>query len=119
MRFLVTDLGTEDLILGYPWLAVFEPKFQWRDASIDVECLPIIIQSLNWKKIHQQIQDPIDPIPESQISRIETAPLSDAEKDRIIQDLSHECGIKTSIASQLAQEAQQYTKKVEIPEEYK
>ena len=30
MRFLVTDLGTEDLILGYPWLAVFEPKFQWR-----------------------------------------------------------------------------------------
>ena len=46
MRFLITDLGTEDLILGYPWLAVFEPKFQWRDASIDVEYLPIIIQSL-------------------------------------------------------------------------
>ena len=66
MRFLVTDLGTKDLILGYPWLAVFEPKFQWRDASIDVEYLPIIIQSLNWKKIRQQIQDLIDPIPESQ-----------------------------------------------------
>ena len=68
MRFLVTDLGTEDLILGYPWLAVFEPKFQWRDASIDVEYLPIIIQSLNWKKIRSQILDPIDPTPESQIS---------------------------------------------------
>ena len=119
MRFLVTDLGTEDLILGYPWLAVFEPKFQWRDASIDVEYLPIIIQSLNWKKIRLQIQDPIDPIPESQISRIETTPLSDTEKDQIVQDLSHECEIKTSIASQLAQEAQQYTKKVEIPDEYK
>ena len=119
MRFLVTDLGTEDLILGYPWLAVFEPKFQWRDASINVEYLPIIIQSLNWKKIRLQIQDPIDPIPESHISRIETTPLSDAEKDQIVQDLSHKCEIKTSIASQLAQEAQQYTKKVEIPEEYK
>ena len=119
MRFLVTDLGTEDLILGYPWLAVFEPKFQWRDASIDVEYLPIIIQSLNWKKIRQQIQDPIDPFPESHISRIKTTPLSDAEKDQIVQDLSHECEIKTSIASQLVQEAQQYTKKVEIPKEYK
>ena len=119
MRFLVTDLGTKDLILGYPWLAVFEPKFQWRDASIDVEYLPIIIQSLTWKKIQLQIQDPIDPIPESQISRIETTPLSDTEKDQIVQDLSHECEIKTSITSQLAQEAQQYTKKVEIPDEYK
>ena len=83
MRFLVTDLGTEDLILGYPWLAVFEPKFQWRDASIDVEYLPIIIQSLNWERIHQQIQDPMDSIIESQISRIETTPLSDDEKDQI------------------------------------
>ena len=119
MRFLITDLGTEDLILGYPWLAVFEPKFQWRDASIDIEYLPIIIQSLNWEKICQQIQNPINPISESQISRIKTTPLSDNEKDQIMQDLSDECGIKTSIASQLAQEVQQYMKKVEIPEEYK
>jgi hypothetical protein len=29
MRFLVTDLGDEDLILGYPWLAMFEPQFNW------------------------------------------------------------------------------------------
>ena len=82
MRFLITDLGTEDLILGYPWLAVFEPKFQWRDASIDVEYLLIIIQSLNWEKICQQIQNPINPISESQISRIETTPLV-----KVLQDL--------------------------------
>ena len=119
MRFLITDLGTEDLILGYPWLAVFEPKFQWRDTSIDVEYLPIIVQSLNWEKICQQIQNPINPISESQILRIKTTPLSDDEKDQIMQDLLDECGIKTSIASQLAQEVQQYMKKVEIPEEYK
>ena len=55
MRFLITDLRTEDLILGYPWLATFEPKFKWRDSSIDVEYLPIIIQSLNWEKICQQL----------------------------------------------------------------
>ena len=79
MRFLITDLGTEDLILGYPWLATFEPKFQWRDTSIDTEYLPIIIQSLNWKKIHSQIQDLTDPVPESQISKIKMTPLSDLE----------------------------------------
>ena len=47
MRFLVTDLGHKDLILGYPWLATFEPKFSWADGTIDVENLPVIIRSLN------------------------------------------------------------------------
>ena len=49
MKFLVTDLGGEDLILGYPWLSTFEPKFRWRDASIDT-FLPIIIRSIDWRK---------------------------------------------------------------------
>jgi hypothetical protein len=43
MRFLVTDLGLEDLILGYPWLAYFEPKFSWREGVIDTTHLPVII----------------------------------------------------------------------------
>ena len=34
-------------------------------------------------------------------------------------ELSHKSETMASIASQLAQEVQQYTKKVEIPEEYK
>jgi hypothetical protein len=29
MCFLVTDIGSEDILLGYPWLASFEPKFNW------------------------------------------------------------------------------------------
>ena len=43
MRFLITDLGNEDLILGYPWLANFEPKFSWSEGVIDTSYLPIII----------------------------------------------------------------------------
>jgi hypothetical protein len=35
MRFLITDLGNEDLILGYPWLVTFEPQFNWRNSIID------------------------------------------------------------------------------------
>jgi hypothetical protein len=27
MRFLVSDIGREDAILGYPWLATFKPHF--------------------------------------------------------------------------------------------
>ena len=49
MRFLITDLGHEDLILGYPWLATFEPKFSWADGTIDVENLPMIVKLLNWE----------------------------------------------------------------------
>jgi hypothetical protein len=50
MRFLVTDLGNEDLILGYPWLATFEPQFNWRSSVIDTAHLPIIVRSLDWRK---------------------------------------------------------------------
>jgi predicted aspartyl protease len=46
MRFLVTDIGHE-VLLGYPWLATFEPKFNWRSAVIDERVLPIIISSIN------------------------------------------------------------------------
>ena len=47
MHFLVTDLGGEDNILGYPWLAVFEPPITWGTATIDVTSLPIVLQTIN------------------------------------------------------------------------
>ena len=45
MCFLVTDIGNEDILLGYPWLATFEPKFKWKEAIIETQALPIIISS--------------------------------------------------------------------------
>ena len=50
MKFLVTDLKGEDLILGYPWLSTFELKFRWRDTAINTSALPIIIRSVDWRK---------------------------------------------------------------------
>ena len=47
MRFLVSDVGQEDAILGYPWLATFEPKFSWAHGTIDVANLPIVLRSVN------------------------------------------------------------------------
>ena len=49
MRFLITDLGGEDIILGYPWLATFEPHITWSTATIDVAALPIIIRTINMR----------------------------------------------------------------------
>ena len=47
MRFYITNIGKEDLFLGYPWLAAYEPRFIWKDATIGEEALPVIIRSIN------------------------------------------------------------------------
>ena len=47
MQFLVSDVGREDAILGYPWLATFEPSFSWAHGTIDVKNLPIVLRSVN------------------------------------------------------------------------
>ena len=105
MRFLVTDLGHEDLILGYPWLATFEPKFSWADGTIDTEHLPVIVKSLNWETRLTQ----------TTVSRMVTEPIPHQEKEQIVEELEEEC---FTISTRLVQEALQYQKEVKVPEEY-
>ena len=106
MRFLVTDLGHKDLILGYPWLATFEPKFSWADGTIDMEYLPVIVKSLNWETR----------LTKTTISRTTTEPIPTQEKEQIVEELEEEC---FTILTRLAQEALQYQKEVKVLEEYK
>ena len=47
MTFLVTDIGDEDILLGYPWLARYKPNFSWKHMTIDENALPIIIQTIH------------------------------------------------------------------------
>jgi hypothetical protein len=47
MKFLVSDIGHEDAILGYPWLATFEPHFSWKHGAINTSHLPIVLNSVN------------------------------------------------------------------------
>ena len=47
MRFLVTNLGGEDIVLGYPWLAMFKPPITWGTTTIDVSSLPIILRTIH------------------------------------------------------------------------
>jgi hypothetical protein len=81
---LVTDLGLEDLILGYPWLAYFKPKFSWKEGVIDMLYLPVIIRSLSWHQTTQTV------ISNTTVARIVMEPLSDQEKDQIVQELEEE-----------------------------
>ena len=47
MHFYITNIGKEDLFLGYPWLTTYEPRFIWKDVTIGEEALPVIICSIN------------------------------------------------------------------------
>jgi hypothetical protein len=49
MRFLITDLGEDEIVLGYPWLAAFQPKIDWKNATLDEEMQPLVIKTLGWK----------------------------------------------------------------------
>ena len=101
MRFLVTDIGNEDILLGYPWLATFEPKFGWKDAVIETQALPIIITSTI----------PVDS--RQVIAGMQTY----EEKSAIVQELETTTTIR-GIATELAIQAGEGTKKVEIPAVY-
>jgi len=101
MRSLITNIGQEDVVLGYPWLATYEPKFNWKYATIDESTLPIVLRSIN-----PQLA------PESIVAQ------TNSEKEEIVAALELESLIKATMATELAIQAQQYTTKKEVPKEY-
>jgi hypothetical protein len=103
MRFLVTDIGHEGVLLGYPWLATFEPRFNWRSVVIDEHILPIIISSINPRITQHQ-------------PTIATT-LSEETKQSIVRQLDEACTIK-SVATDLAIQAGEQQTDVELPREY-
>ena len=112
MRFLVTSLGDEDLILGYPWLTTFKPQFNWTNGVIDTTYLPVVIRSLDWKLLR------IRPTIAAATTK-EAQPMSMIQRAYICDELAHESNAWANISTELAQKAGQYTKKVEIPIHYK
>src|SRR6266702_8100002 len=91
IQLLVTNIGNEDIILGYPLMAAYEPQFTWKNRVINERELPIILQSVN----------PFIP-----------------GKDPIIARVKSNSQLAATTSTKLAIKAQQYTKKVEVPEEY-
>jgi len=50
MRFFLTELGPQQMILGYPWFAAMQPKIDWAKGWIDYTQLPIVIKTPNAHK---------------------------------------------------------------------
>ena len=94
IQFLVTNIGNEDIILGYPWMATFEPQFTWKNWVIHEKELPIILWSVN----------PFIPGKDLIIARM--------------KESNNDCRVQATTSTELAIKAQQYTKKVEVPAEY-
>ena len=111
MRFLVTSLGNEDLILGYPWLMTFKPQFNWTNGVIGTSYLPIVIRSLDWQqlRIHPTIAKGVTE---------EAPPLTQIQQVYIQEELAQESTIWANISTELAQKAGQYTTEVKIPAHY-
>jgi hypothetical protein len=55
LRFLVTDLGEEEIVVGYPWLKVFRPKINWKNTTLDEEMHPLVI-STTGRKIDTEVE---------------------------------------------------------------
>jgi hypothetical protein len=49
LKFLITDLGEEEIVLGYPWQKAFQPKINWKNAILDEEMHPLVIETKGWK----------------------------------------------------------------------
>ncbi len=94
IQFLVTNIGNEDIILGYPWMAAFEPQFSWKNGVINEKALPIILRSVN----------PSIPGKDPIIARAKGS--NDC------------CHLRATTSTELAIKAQLYTQKVEVPKEY-
>ena len=109
MRFLVTSLGNEDLILGYPWLTTFEPKFNWTNGVIDTSYLPVVIRSMDWKSL--KLRPTIAGIKEEEL-------MPRIRRIQAYKTLMEESNVWANISTELAQKAGQYTKKVDIPPHY-
>jgi hypothetical protein len=106
MRFLITDIGREDVLLGYPWLSTYEPHFSWRHGTIDESNLPIVLRTINPNERRDVV----------------ARYLSTDERADIVAELERDVGGEPSVirnaSVDLAVAAQQYTKQVTIPKEY-
>ena len=94
------DIGNEDLLLGYPWLAVFEPGFKWQLAIMDSINFPVIISS--------SVPSP---------SKVIIATLTDEDKLEMVHQLEGQSTIR-GIATDLAIQVGEGKKQVEIPPQY-
>ena len=51
MRFFLTNLGPQNIILGYPWFAASQPKINWAKGWMDYTQLPVVLRTSNSRSL--------------------------------------------------------------------
>ena len=124
MRFFLTDLGEQKVILGYPWFAAMQPRVDWARAWIDYEQLPVVLRTPN---AHKAIFTPI----KDRLSRVKASFKNLAKKLRRIQNEDRmfvtrvyvepqitSASHRQTQASKLAEKKQSSKKATPLPEHY-
>jgi hypothetical protein len=52
LRYFLSDLGDNKVILGYPWFAAAQPKIDWVKGWIAYDQLPIVLRAPDASKAH-------------------------------------------------------------------
>ncbi len=134
LQFLLTNLGRDEVILGYPWLTAFEPVIHWKDATLDKGYQPVVISSLKLEEIRisstitedewERMNENPDEVPYLAIRRIHSYALEPrmVGKEGSSEMESTEMTLrKTTVASELAQLAMDKMKRTYeemVPAEY-
>src|SRR6266571_7390684 len=97
LRFLITNLGRDEVILGYPWFTAFEPKIRWKEATLEEEYQPMVITTIN---THEETI-------ESAIRALETYKLDKEAWEQLLnkEEEPYIALQKTMTASELVQKA--------------
>jgi hypothetical protein len=99
MKFLVTDIGEDEIILGYPWLAAFQPVINWKEAVLDESMQPLVIKTLGLP-----IEDEVAQVCKAWICRAKT--LATPGEEIYVSYMDQSKIRKTSTAAQMAANAQ-------------
>jgi hypothetical protein len=103
MRILIMDIGWEDILLGYPWLATFKPRFNWKSVTVEPRLLLVIISSINPHTIQSQL--------------VIAGVMTEVEKHLIVHQLESESTIQ-GVSTDLAIQVGEQQNAAEIPKEY-
>jgi len=123
LRFLLTNLGKDEVILGYPWLMAFEPAIHWKDATLDKQYQPVVISLVKPGEMRissaitedkwEEMNEFPDEVPYLAIWRVRsslTEPEQGGEEASSELESKKVTLRKTTVASELAQLAMNKTK---------
>jgi hypothetical protein len=99
MKFLVTNIGEDKIILGYPWLAAFQPKINWKEAVLNESMQPLIIKTLGLL-----IEDKVTHICKAWIQKVKA--LANPREEIYVSYMDQSQIQKTSMVAQMAANAQ-------------